>query len=174
MQPASTPHPPPNGGEPYAAVELPPPCVETSPLAAETQGANAPPTPASEPTQFPTVGENYAVWQCLCDDGWSDYEPAFCVRLENELLQQTSVFAAASNGVMYRYNLTEMWQENDRTRTRRCIRRLFWHSREYNAFGQRQRDGTQHNQRNADRNRGRTAAASSSSGLGVQLNVWIK
>jgi len=164
MQPASTPHPLPTVGEHYAAEAHSSPYPETSPLAAETPAANARSTPASEPTQFLIVGQTYAVWQCLCDGGWRDYEQAFCFRLENELRLRTPEFSAPTNNVMFRYNLTQMWQENTTTSTRRCIRRLYWHQLDSNAFQQRQRDVTQHNRQNADRNRGKTTAASSSSG----------
>jgi len=144
----------------------PPPYPEAAPIAAAHGAADAGPTASSQRDmeKFPSTGEHYLVWQCVLDWYLCDYAPDFCHTLE-----QARIHAHADGQPVtiehegYRYNVIEMYQENIKTGTRRCMRRLLWPMSDYADFQEAQQKMKGLNQSIAPTKRGRMGDTSFSS-----------
>jgi len=110
---------------------------------------------------YPRAGDYVVVWQVEDYGMWIDYDPAFCRMLEDASDKGTKAFEFRPRGnITYTYNLQEMYQQNERTSTRRPMRRVLWWNHEVDQFAARKRAVDVHNENHSDPRAGRRPSGS--------------
>ena len=125
-----------------------------------------PPPPTTEPPMsvgYPETGGYIVLWQVEDWGCWVDYSKDFCVILEQAREKGTKMFQYRPRGnKLYTYNLEDMYQEQDLSKTRRTMRRTLWWVTEVNKYPLRKSLLETHNKENSDPKAGQVPSGSPS------------
>lgn len=120
------------------------------------------PPPGRPPPKLtpPKEGDWYALWQWESEKHiWIDYEPDFMHVLEHYWKQDTRKLLEfkPKGNVVFHYDVTEGWQMNTRSSTRRALRRVLMDPRDWDKLDALHSSVEEWNTQNADARRGMAA-----------------